>query len=196
MKKLVTRFVKIKGSGIKIRVLPLRELISLLLVFDDMSNNMDFNNLYNTGKRVYKTIKSIIKKATNLKRVREKHFFIIDLILKVNLPDDKQRENKRAKHGVNTIFSLIDLLASEYSWTEKYILDEITLEKAEMYSRLISIRKKRETADKTTILCNAVHNPNGSLIKSLYKKANCITSKHFDNVNEYINMLTGDINGK
>ncbi len=194
MIQLITRYIKIKNSNIKIRILPLSELVTLLYILDNETRLKNGDNILKISKRFYKTGKHIIKKCTNVKRPKKKHLFLLDLILKVNLDTVKKTGQKNVKTSKDSIFSLIDILAYEYSWTEKYILENITLEKAYEYVNCIQKRKNAELAKNVISLAHAVHDPSGEYIKSLYGILNNEKRVHYNNAAEYKKNLKGEIN--
>ena len=200
MKEYVTRFIQIKNSGVRIRLLTLGELLNVLngldhhiKWLDETDNIVNFEALRKTRK-LKKYAKNVIRYATNVKRPKVKHLFLINLIISFNLgnetPDNlKVKPNQEYKSNV---FELVDLIASEYGWTDKYILDNVTFEQAKIYAKIIQERKEKEFAKNVITTAFAMHDPEGDVVKNAVQIVTGKKRKHVSNVKTYINKLKNE----
>lgn len=195
MIELLTEQIEIPDTGVRIRLLPLGELLSLisgLKYYTEQlyeSEKVSVQQFIKSAKKLKSFIHEIIKKASNIKRPRYKHYFIVEMILKINLGKEYTCEQTETSDSFEAIYRLIDLIASEYGWTDRYILSSLTLDKAQKLALLIRERKEKEDALRILGMAHAFHSPDGEYVKTLYQQLSGKKRKKIVNVKEYLENL-------
>lgn len=195
MKELITNYIQLANSGVRIRFLTLGELLNLMYGLDehlkwlDETDNLATYEAFKNTRKLKKYAKKVLKYATNVKRPKVKHFFLIDVIVNVNLGIEQNEEAPADKSSKTNVFKLVDLLASEYGWTDKYILNNITFEQAKIYAEIIHQRNEKAFAKKVIAVAYAMHDPEGDVVKNAVKIFTGKSRKHVRNVRDYIEKL-------